>query len=69
MIHGVYYGDKNPYKPLVPVDEWVPDREDIIFKSCKGSLILPVAEYYGVNNENLNIFSLTPKRCYNGETF
>ncbi len=65
MIHGVYYGD-NRIKPPVPVDQWVPEREDIIFQSCKGSLILPVAQYYGVENENLNIFSLTPKRCYNG---
>ena len=65
MIQGVYYGD-NRIKPPVLVDNWVPDREDIIFKSCKGSLILPVAEYYGVANENLNIFSLAPKRCYNG---
>lgn len=66
MIHGIYYGDKNPYKPPVLVDDWVPEKQDIIFRSCKGSLILPVAEYYGVSNENLNIFSLAPKRCYNG---
>ena len=65
MINGVYYGD-NRIKPPVSVDEWIPNREDIIFKSCKGSLILPVKEYYGVDNESLNIFSLAPKRCYNG---
>lgn len=64
MINGVYYGN-NRQKP-VPVDTWVPEREDIIFQSCKGSLILPVAQFYGVDNESLNIFSLTPKRCYNG---
>lgn len=66
MIKGVYYGD-NRIKPPVPVDLWVPEREDIIFKSCKGSLILPVKEYYGVDNEGLNVFSLAPKRCYNGQ--
>lgn len=66
MINGVFYGDNNPYKPPVSVDNWIPEREDIIFKSCKGSLILPVAEYYGIDNEGLNIFSLAPKRCYNG---
>lgn len=65
MIKGIYYGD-NRIIPQVPVDNWIPEREDIIFKSCKGSLILPVAEYYGVDNESLNIFSLAPKRCYNG---
>lgn len=67
MIRGIYYGD-NREKPPVPVDKWTPNREDIIFKSCKGSLVLPVAEYYGRTDENLNIFSLAPKRCYNGST-
>lgn len=65
MIKGIYYGD-NRIIPQVPVDNWIPEKEDIIFKSCKGSLLLPVAEYYGVDNESLNIFSLAPKRCYNG---
>lgn len=65
MICGVYYGDR--IKPPVPVDKWVPEKEDIIFKTCKGSLVLPVAEYYGIDNENLNIFSLASKRCYNGD--
>lgn len=65
MIRGVYYED-NKIVPPVLVDKWEPTREDIIFKSCKGSLILPVAEYYGSDNESLNIFSLAPKRCYNG---
>ena len=65
MINGVFYGD-NRKKPPVLVDNWIPEKEDIIFQSCKGSLVLPVAQYYGVENESLNIFSLTPKRCYNG---
>ena len=65
MIPGIFYGD-NRIKP-VPVDSWVPEKEDIIFKTTKGSIILPVAEYYGVANEALNIFSLAPKRCYNGQ--
>ena len=66
MINGIYYGN-NRIKPPVPVDKWIPEKEDIIFQSCRGSLILPVAQYYGVDNENLNIFSLAPKRCYNGQ--
>ncbi len=65
MINGVYYGD-NRIKPPVSVDDWIPEKEDMIFRSCKGSLILPVAEYYGSENKSLDIFSLTPKRCYNG---
>ena len=65
MIQGIYYND-NKFTPPVLVDQWIPEEKDIIFKTCKGSLLLPVAEYYGVDNESLNIFSLVPKRCYNG---
>ena len=66
MINGVYYGEM--IKPPVLVDQWIPEREDMIFRTCKGSLVLPVKEYYGIDNENLNVFSLVPKRCYNGNT-
>lgn len=63
MIRGMYYGDisKPPH-----VDEWVPTKDDIIFRSCKGFMLLPVAEYYNLNDINLNAFSLSMKRCYNG---
>lgn len=63
MINGVYYGDIRLKPPAV--DSWVPEKEDLIFQSCRGSIILPVASFYGVENEALNLFSLTPKRCYN----
>ena len=64
MIQGMYYNSERQ-KP-VPVDEWVPAPEDIIFKTCKGFLILPVSDYYNSEDENLNVFSLGMKRCYNG---
>lgn len=53
---------------FVPVDIWEPGPEDRIFKTVKGALILPVSQYYGVpNNDNLNTFVLSTKRCYNGD--
>ena len=52
---------------FIPVDQWEPDPEDRIFKTVKGALILPVSQYYGIpNNDNLNTFILSTKRCYNG---
>lgn len=63
-------GQINTDKPegFVPVDQWEPLPEDRIFKTVKGALILPVSQYYGIpNNDNLNTFVLSTKRCYNGE--
>lgn len=53
----------------VPVDEWVPEEEDRIYKTMKGALRLPVSKYYGIEslNDDLDLFSLQAKRCYNGE--
>lgn len=49
-----------------PVDTWVIQPEDMIFKQSKGAIQLPVAEHYGiVNNPLFDQFSLIAKRCYN----
>lgn len=51
-----------------PVDSWVPEPEDIIFKQSKGAIELPVSEYYGVQDNPLfDQFSLITKRCYNND--
>lgn len=70
----VYYdnGDGEVPKPngWVPVDEWVPQPEDVYYKSCKGRLIIPVSKFYNISGEqadNLDTFSLASKRCYNGD--
>lgn len=53
---------------FIPVDQWEPEPEDRIFKTVKGALILPVSEYFGIpNNDILNTFVLSTKRCYNGD--
>lgn len=51
---------------FIPVDEWVPEEQDKILKTCKGKLYLPFSELYGTSNLEFNYFELNSKRCYNG---
>lgn len=54
--------------PVIPVDEWQPNPEDCYFKHTKGAIILPVSEFYGVEqNNNFDCFILSTKRCYNSD--
>lgn len=55
------------YQKPIAVDEWIPQEEDIIFRTCKNALILPVSQYFNVDNDKLDRFVLSTKRCYNGE--
>lgn len=69
---GTDYRQLHFYSPkpigFVQVDQWVPSESDRIFKTTKGALKLPVSQYYNINNnESLNTFVLSTKRCYNGE--
>lgn len=56
---------------FVPVDQWEPsDPMDQIFKPCKGAVWLPVTQFFGImdpTKDNLNLFVLSTKRCYNGD--
>lgn len=58
-------------KLLIPpkVDEWNQTDQDKIFRQTKGSMVLPIADYYGCGDtyNDLNYFILSSKRCYNGE--
>lgn len=52
---------------FIPVDDWIPlNQNDIIFRSTKGAIILPVSKFYGVSNTALDYFDMSSKRCYNG---
>ena len=70
--------NQNLFKPFyiseeipsfIPVDSWVPTNdEDKIFKHVKGSIILPVSEYYGISdNAVLDNFILNSKKSYNSD--
>lgn len=53
---------------VIPVDDWVPEKEDLIFRHCKDAILLPVSEYFGVSGvDTFNYFILSAKRCYNGD--
>ena len=49
------------------IDNWVPVLDkDVIFKTLKNVISLPVSNFYGVKpNPILDNFIITPKRCYN----
>ena len=72
MTKAFSYIEENEQNPLIhsviPVDDWVPAEEDKIFKTCKGALVLPVSKYFDVDNDALDKFILSTKRCYNGKT-
>ena len=53
---------------FIPVDSWVPEEQDRIFKTTKGSLNIPIDKILGIENNNFNTFILSTKRCYNGDT-
>lgn len=56
------------YKPqkFIPVDEWIPNEEDIIFRPTKGAIMLNISEYLNIESPNfeLDTFVLKVKRSY-----
>ena len=62
-----YLSDKERLNLKPPkVDEWVPSEEDLVFKNTKGAMILPVSEFYQLEDTKVDYFVLSGKRCYNG---
>ena len=64
LINGKYTGKDW----FIRVDDWIPEEEDRIFKTTKGSMKAPIDRILGVENEGFNTFILSTKRCYNGDT-
>lgn len=58
-----------PQRIIIPCDEWIPMPEDLIFKQVKGAIIVPVSDFYGIEDKgDLNYFHLDIKqRCYNSD--
>ena len=45
---------------FIPVDDWEPTEEEMIFKHVKGAIILPVSKFYKVEeNSFLDYFILS----------
>ena len=64
-------GEPLPQRTVIPVDEWNPtDPQDVLFEPCRGSLKLPITKMFKIDDPtkaNLDLFILSPKRCYNGD--
>lgn len=70
MINPYQIGETRDISWFIPVDQWIPTPMDEIFVICKGSLRVPVTEFFGITDpdkEDLNYFVLASKRCYNGD--
>lgn len=57
---------------FIHVDDWdTSNPQDQIFLPGKGTIWLPVTQLFNITDpakENLNVFVLSTKRCYNGDT-
>lgn len=55
-------------EPVIQTDNWIPAIEDELFKSSKGAIIAPVSRMYGLaEDDKINFFILSPKKCYNSD--
>lgn len=49
-----------------PIDTWVPNPEDEVFKTVRGAVMLDVSSFYGMEpNNQLDAFVMSAKRSYN----
>ena len=53
---------------FIPVDEWVPEEDDIIFKHVSKCIYVPLSEKF-INQKDtfLDFFQMSAKRCYDGD--
>ena len=53
---------------FVPVDEWVPEEEDIIFKNVTKCVYVPLSKMFlDMDESYLDFFQMSAKRCYDGD--
>ena len=55
-------------REFIPVDEWVPEENDIIFKNVSKCVYVPLSEKF-INQKDtfLDFFQMSAKRCYDGD--
>ena len=49
------------------VDSWIPEEEDMLFKSTQNLIYAPIHTLYGTESDSIDFFSLKSKRCYNSD--
>lgn len=53
-------------KQFIPVDNWEPEPEDMIFNHIKGFIIAPLSQiYYCDNSSSFDYFKISSKKCFN----
>ena len=59
---------KRQEKHFIPVDDWVPEEEDKIFKNVSKCVYVPLSETF-LNQKDtfLDFFQMSAKRCYDGD--
>ena len=62
----------NPIKTLndkyfIPVDDWIAQPNEIIWRSTKGAVVLPCDKFLNVQTTVFNYFDISQKRCYNND--
>ena len=63
IINPIEYHEREEF---IPIDQWVPNPEDMIFKTTRGIVMLDVSSFYGMEpNPQLDAFVMSTKRSYN----
>lgn len=58
--------DANGGKPP-KVDQWEPSAAEAIFKTTKRFIIAPISQIWNMNENNLDFFDISAKKCYNSD--
>ena len=63
LINPILFIDKEEFQY---VDKWIPNPEDMMFRSIKDYIILDVSSFHGLDysDNSLDMFCLIPKRAY-----
>lgn len=49
------------------VDEWKPEKEDILFTNCKNWIIIPLSELFRLDNDQVDYFRVKLKKSYDSD--
>lgn len=52
-------------EPRPFVYSWVPTEDQIYFRTAKGIISVPLSSMFTYEDKNIDIFDMSPKRCYN----
>ena len=61
---------KREERKFIPVDEWIPQEEDIIFKGVSKCVYAPLSDIFVKEKDTfLDFFNMSAKRCYDSVAF